>query len=556
MMKSILTLLFAALIFISCSRPSPVEQAAQSITKESLMKPIEVLSSDAFRGRATGTEGEEKTVDYLVSYLEETCATPGMPDGGWVQQVPLIGQKTDQDATLYITRNGNRVHRFGYYDDFMAWPSNLEENVDVNSADLVYVGYGIQAPEENWDDFKGTDVKGKILVVKNNDPSSDPDLFEGDTRLYYGRYGYKYEKARELGAAGVLIIHTTPSAGYGWNVVANSWSRESFYLRGNEAMKNSPTKFNGWLTKEASTALFESAGMDLEEQLAAAEHRDFEPKPLGNLRLSLELQASYREQNGKNVLGVIEGNAQEKKDEYLVFTAHHDHLGMTSPVKGDSINNGALDNAAGVSATLNLAKAYCDVQEQLDRSILFLFVGAEEVGLLGSQYWAEHPTVHPGKVTGNINLDGMNVYGPTKDVVVIGYDRNTLSDMLEENAKERDRYLKPDPHPDRGYFYRSDHFSLAKKGIPAVFPDRGTEFVGKPDGYSSLVDSLEDANYHSVSDEINQYWDITGMVRDVRLFFETGYEVLNAPEMMKWREGDEFRAMRQKMLEAVEESEN
>ena len=547
-MKKFLTITLLLGLFVGCMN-SPIDQVAETITEKSLMKPITKLSSDEFMGRATGTIGELKTVDYLVSQLEEYGLQGGAEDGGFVQDVPLVGQKTAQDAQVQIRKNGNIVHQFDYYSNFVAWPSNLEEEVTIDDAELVYVGYGIEAPEENWDDFKDTDVDGKILVVKNNDPSNDPDLFGGETRLYYGRYDYKYEKARELGAAGVLIVHTTPSAGYGWEVVANSWSRERFYLRGNEAMEDSPTKFNGWLTKQASANLFESAGLNLENQLEAAESRDFEPVPLRGLSLSLDLEAEYRQQDAQNVLGVIEGSNDRLKDEYLVFTAHHDHLGVTSPVKGDSINNGALDNAAGVSAVLNMARAYKEIQPQLKRSMLFLFVGAEEVGLLGSQYWAENPTVHPGKVTANINLDGMNVYGKTKDLVLIGYDRNSVSDVIEMVAEERGRVVKPDPHPDRGYFYRSDHFSLAKKGIPAIFPNPGTEFIDKPEGYSAMVDSLQDANYHNVNDEINTHWDLSGMKEDVRLFFDAGYRISNADEMQTWRQGNEFKQTRLDMIQ-------
>lgn len=546
-------LVLALVIMVACQQQAPVENAAESITKESLMEPIEVLSSDEFQGRSTGTIGAEKTVNYLTEKFKEIGLEGGMPDGGYTQEVPLIGQTTGQDAQIQITENGSTVHEFDYYNDFMAWPSNLAENVSIEDAELVYVGYGIQAPEENWDDFKEADVEGKILVFKNNDPNRDPELFKGETRLYYGRYDYKYEKAREMGALGVLIIHTTPSAGYGWSVVANSWSRERFYLRGNETMKNSPTEFNGWLTKEASTELFNSAGLDLEEQLQAAESRDFEPVPMNGLRLSLDLEASYRNQDAQNVLATIEGSDSELKEQYMIFTAHHDHLGITQPVEGDSINNGALDNAAGVSALLNMADAYKQIQGELKRSVLFLVVGAEEVGLLGSSYWAEHPTVHPGNVTANINLDGMNVYGKTNDIVLVGYGRNSVSDIIEAEAAEEDRVVKPDPHPDRGYFYRSDHFPLAKKGIPAIFPNPGTEFVDKPEGYSATVDSLSDANYHSVNDEINQYWDLSGMVENVRLYFEAGYEIINAPEMQTWQEGDEFRQTRLEMIEEAGE---
>lgn len=544
-------LLILAFTLSGCLK-SPIERAAQSITKESLMKPIKVLSSDAFQGRGTGTVGEEKTVNYLVDQFKKYGIRGGMPDSGYVQQVPLIGQKTANDAQIRITKNGKTIHTFDYYSDFMAWPSNLAEHVSIKDAPLVYVGYGIQAPEENWDDFKGADVKGKILVVKNNDPSSDPDLFSGMTRLYYGRYDYKYEKARQLGAAGVLIIHTTPTAGYDWNVVANSWNRERFYLRNNEAMKNSATRFNGWLTKEASEALFQSAGLNLKNQLEAAESRSFKPVPLQGLHLSIDLSATYQKKNTRNVLAVIDGRQNRLKDQYMIFTAHHDHLGITEPVKGDSINNGALDNASGVSAVLNMARAYKKLEPQLKRSVLFLIVGAEEVGLLGSKYWAAHPTVPLTKVTADINLDGMNVYGKTKDLVLIGYGRNTVSDVIENVAHEEGREIKADPHPDRGYFYRSDHFSLAKKGIPAVFPDRGTEFIDKPKGYSAKVDSLEDANYHTVNDEINEYWDLSGMVQDLRLLFHAGYRIINQEQMQKWKEGDEFKQLRLNMFKKAE----
>jgi Zn-dependent M28 family amino/carboxypeptidase len=544
-------LFFILLLMMMGCMQSPIKDVASTITEQQLMEPIEQLSSDEFRGRGTGTVGEEKTVNYLVSKLKEYGIKGGMPDSSYIQHVPLIGQATSEEAVLTIKKEGRTLHSLDYYTNFMAWPSNLQEQVSIEDAELLYVGYGIQAPEEDWDDFKEADIKGKILVVKNNDPSSDPDLFKGKTRLYYGRYGYKFEKAREMGAAGVLIIHTTPSAGYDWNVVANSWDREQFYLRDIKAMKDAPTKFNGWLTKEASTALFEEAGLDLETQLKAAESRSFEAVPLEGLTLSLELTATYREKNAKNVLGVIEGSDRRLKDEYMTFTAHHDHLGITKPVQQDSINNGALDNAAGISAVLNIARGYKKLQPQLKRSILFLFVGAEEVGLLGSTYWATHPTVPLGKVTGNINLDGMNVYGKTSDIVLVGYGRNSVSDVIGEVAAEQEVDVKPDPHPDRGYFYRSDHFALAKQGVPAIFPNTGTDLVNKSADYASTVDSLQTANYHTVNDEINEYWDLNGMVRDVRLFFEAGYRIINAERMQTWRQGDEFKQQR---LETIEQA--
>ncbi len=533
-MKFYVSIVSVALVMMSCQSPETTDSAASSITEQSLMQPIDTLASDAFEGRGTGTPGQTKTVNYLVSKMEEYGLQGGMNDGSYVQDVPLVGQQTDSSATLSITRNGQPVHTFDYKTDFMAWPANMSEEVQVEGADLVYVGYGIQAPEENWDDFKEADVKGKILVVKNNDPSASDTLFAGNTRLYYGRYDYKYEKAREMGAAGILIIHTTPSAGYGWNVVSNSWSSEQFYLRGNDEAEQGATKFNGWLTKQASAALFESAGLNLEDQLEAAENTDFKPVPLEGLKLDVNLQADYRNIESQNVLAAVRGSDASLNDEYLIYTAHYDHLGITEPVQGDSINNGALDNAAGVSAVLNIAQQFKKVQPDMKRSVLFLLVGAEEKGLLGSKYWANHPTVRPGNVTGNINLDGMNVYGKTNDLVLIGYGRNSVSDVIENLAEEQGRTVKPDPHPDRGYFYRSDHFPLAKQGIPAVFPNAGTDFVDKPEGYSATIDSLQQANYHTVNDEVNQYWDLSGMVQDTRLFFTAGYQIVNADSMQTW----------------------
>lgn len=541
--------------FIACETVSNADQTAELITTESLLAPIEVLSSDEFEGRAPATRGEDLTIEYLVEYLQSASIEGGMPDGSFIQEFPLIGQNLNRDnASMSIGRTGQSEIILDYYDEFMAWPANQEELVSITDAELIYVGYGIQAPEYDWDDYKGKDVSGKVLIFKNSDPNYDPDIFEGDSRLYYGRWNYKFEMAQEMGALGGIIIHTDETAGYGWSVVANSWGRERFYLEDENTEDTSNTDFNAWLTEEVSSQLFEAAGLDLQEQLEAANSYDFEPVSLGGVTLNIYLEAEYSsDMSSRNVLGRIEGNDPELKNEYLVFTAHHDHLGITEPVDGDSINNGALDNAAGVSAVLNLASAYKQIENDLRRSVLFLFVGAEEMGLLGSQYWAENPTVHPGRVTANINLDGMNVYGETEDVVLVGYDRNTVSDIIVEQAEAVDRVVKPDPNPEQGYFYRSDHFSLAKVGIPAIFPNAGRDFIDKPDNYTATVDSIMAESYHSVHDQINEHWDLTGMERDTRLFFRAGLEILNADQMMEWRDGDEFQATRVDMLQQAED---
>ena len=544
------TIVATALLLAACQ--SPAEQAEQFITEESLLEPIEVLSSDEFEGRAPVTRGEDLTVEYLIDTFNELDIAPGGENDSYVQEFPLLGMQLDRDsARLTIRLNGQVVGEPQYYTDFMAWPANEKERVEVENAELLYVGYGIQAPEFDWDDYKDASVEGKVLVFKNSDPSGDPAMFEGDARLYYGRWGYKFEKAKEMGALGAVIIHTIPTAGYPWEVVANSWGRERFSLKSEEA-GDSP-EFNSWLTRESSEHLFELAGLNLTEQLEAAENRNFTPVSLEGVTLDLNLEAEYRDMSSRNVAGKIEGSDPNLKDEYLVFSAHYDHLGITVPVDGDSINNGALDNAAGVSAVLNLASAYKQVESDLRRSALFLLVGAEEMGLLGSEYWAQNPTVHPGKVTANINLDGMQVFDETSDVVLVGYGRNTVSDVIQHYAEEEGRSAAPDPNPEQGYFYRSDHFPFAKAGIPAIFPNPGTEFVDKAEGYSAIVDSVRASVYHNVRDEINEYWDLSGMVKDVRLFFRSGMHILNADEMMEWESGDEFEAAR---FEALQDAEN
>lgn len=552
------SILILALLLSGCQSTEPeadTEAAVESITEESLMSHIEILSSNEYEGRATASEGEEMTINYIVDELENLGVAPGMDDGSYTQEFPLLGQTVEpSSASFVLKQNGQVLNNLDFRTDFVAWPSNQEEEVDVNDAELLYVGYGIQAPEFDWDDYKNADVEGKVLVFKNSDPSFDENLFGGDARLYYGRWNYKFEKAAEMGALGAIIIHTTPTAGYGWNVVSNSWSGEQFYLKSAEGDASNMTTFDSWLTESTSAELFEAAGLDLEEMLKAADDPEFQPVPLEGITADVDLEANYSDMSSENVVGEIEGSDPDLMDEYIVFTAHLDHLGITAPVEGDSINNGAIDNSAGVSTLLNLAKAYKEVEPEMRRSALFLFVSAEEMGLLGSKYWANNPTVHPGKISANFNMDGMQVYGPTEDVVLVGYGRNSITPVFEEHAEEAGRTVKPDPHPEQGYFYRSDHFSLAKKGIPAIFPNPGRDYIDKPDNWNAVVDSVDSANYHSVNDEINEYWDPTGLVQDVRLFFRVSFDVLNQDDMMEWNEGDEFQATREQMIEEAPEN--
>ncbi len=544
-------LIITIVVVAGCQPGANIDEAANLITEESLLAHIEVLSSDEFEGRFPASRGEDLTIEYLVDQFEQIGLEPGMDDDSYIQEFPLLGQVVDgETSTITIQQNGRTVETLSFGNDFVAWPSNEEERVDISDAELLYVGYGIQAPEFDWDDYKDTDVDGKILVYKNSDPSHDPDIFDGESRLYYGRWSYKFEKAEEMGALGAIIIHTTPTAGYGWNVVESSWSGERFSLKsGDEDMGEAP-EFNSWFTENVSETLFSSANLDLHEMLDAAADREFEPVPLHGVTLNVELNAEYSDLSSRNVIGMIEGNDPELKDEYVIFSAHHDHLEIApEPVDGDSIYNGAWDNASGTGALIEMAKAFKTIESDLRRSVLFMPVGAEEMGLLGSLYWSQNPTVHPGKVSANINLDSMQIFGETEDLVLVGYSRNTITDIFKDFAEREGRTIAPDPEPEQGFFYRSDHFSFARIGIPAIYPNPGRDFIDKPDNFNEVADSVRAANYHALSDEINEYWDMAGMKADTRFIFKVSHYIINADEKMEWFEGDEFEAVRLQMLE-------
>ena len=551
------TLIVAGLLLFATGCQSPmvpasqdsIDRAAETITAEAILNHVEILASDSLEGRAPATPGEEMTVDYIITQLKDKGVEPGMPDGSYIQEFPLLGQRVDGSKASMQIKNGGRVAGdLEYSAEFMAWPSNEEERVTLEDAELVYVGYGIQAPEYDWDDYKGVDVSGKVLVFKNSDPAYDDELFEGDARLYYGRWSYKFEKAAEMGALGALIIHTTPTAGYPWLVVSNSWGRERFTLKGSVDPTTAPA-FNGWLTQRSSIALFEEAGYTLKEVLDAADSPDFAPMPLNGITLDVDLTSSYSNMSSTNVVGKIGGNDRALKDEYVIFSSHHDHLGITYPVEGDSINNGAIDNASGVAAMLELAGAMTEIEEGLRRTTLFMFVGAEEMGLLGSLYWSRNPSVHPGKVSANFNMDSMQPYGETSDFVLIGYRRNSLTEAFQKHAEAAGRTIIPDQAPEQGLFYRSDHFSYARVGIPAIFPNAGSDYLNKPEGFAEETARVTASNYHAVSDEINEYWDTSGAAADAQLIFRTAIDVINRDEMMEWVDGDEFKAVREAMLE-------
>ena len=523
------------------------EEAARVVDAELLRSHVATLSADDFEGRGPGSPGDEKTQQYLIEQMQALGLEPGGPGGQWRQPFEMRGITADAPDTWTFRRNGETI-AFDWWDEYIAGSGVQEDTATLADAEVVFVGYGIQAPEYEWDDYKGADLTGKVLLMLNNDPADSPDLFEGNRRLYYGRWTYKYEIAAAQGADGAIIIHTTPSAGYPFQVVQSSWTGEQFQLpAGDEAR----LQVEAWLSEEAARELVAFAGKDLDELVASAQTRELEPIPLG-VTTSLTLRNEVRSVQTANVLGLLPGG--ERRDEVVLYTAHHDHLGVGEPDdEGDAIHNGALDNASGTAQVLAIAKAFTTLPARPDRSVLFAFVGAEEQGLLGSEYYAAHPTFPPGKIAAVVNIDGGNIWGRTADITFVGYEKSDLGALVDEYAARQDRVVKPDQFPDRGFYYRSDQFSLAKIGVPGVYLDTGLDFKDRPEGWGKeQIEAWEAEHYHQPSDEITDEWTFEGMVEDARLSFHVGLDVAESAEMPAWVPGDEFEAARKEALAAVE----
>ena len=522
-----------------------VTQAAESITRPVIEAPIRFLSNDALQGRGPATDGDRMTHLYLATEMEALGLEPGGPGGSWQQTFPIVGINATVPDSWTFTRGGQRVS-LKRWDEFIAASGVQTDTATLNNAELVFVGYGIEAPEYQWDDFKDADLKGKVLVMLNNDPDWDPELFEGTRRLYYGRWTYKYESAARQGAAGAIIIHTVPSAGYPWQVVQTSWTGEQFELPDEGEPR---LQVAAWTTEDAARKLMAAAGQDLDKLVESARSREFRPVPLG-ITTSLTLKNKISSVETANVMGLLPGSDPVLKNEVIVYTAHHDHLGVGQPDStGDTIYNGALDNASGTAQVLAIEKAFTELPQAPPRSILFLFVGAEEQGLLGSEYYAKHPTFAPGRFAANLNFDGGNIWGRTSDVVQVGYGKSTLDDLAAEIAALQGRTLKPEQYPDRGFYYRSDQFNFAKIGVPALYLDTGVDFVGQsPDWGREQIENWERVNYHQPSDELEPSWNFDGMIEDAKLGFLTGMAIARAETLPAWRPGDEFEAARQKAL--------
>ncbi len=528
-----------------CSDGVP-QRALDSITPDGLSADIKTLSSDAFEGRGPSSLGEEKTIAFISERFEDLGIAPGN-HGTFLQEVPLVSITADPSSLLRI-RGRNGTQRFQYGDQYMAWTKRVVPEARIANSEMVFVGYGVVAPEYGWNDYDGIDVAGKTVVILVNDPgfaTQDTALFNGNSMTYYGRWTYKYEEAARQGAAGALIVHETEPAAYPWEVVTGSWSGPQFGLV--PADNNmSRVAIEGWLTVATARAVFAAANLDYDSLKTQAKDSGFEAVPMG-LDATLALKNTIDRSISHNVLGVLRGT--ERADEYVVYMAHWDHLGRDQSLSGDQIYNGAEDNASGTAGLLQLAKAFASLETPPLRSLLFLAVTAEEQGLLGSSHYASNPVYPPEKTVAVINMDGLDLLGPMRDISVVGYGNSELDDYLADAAKIQGRVIRPDAEPEAGYYYRSDHFNFAKVGIPALYPDAGLDHVEHGEEWTSEQrDDYRANRYHKPADEFNPNWDLSGAVLDLRLFFSVGYRLASESTFPNWREGTEFRAKRDSMM--------
>ena len=530
------------------SAESELIGAPRSISENTLKAHIKFLSDDLLGGRGVGSVGSSIAQLYIANQMQLFGLEGGFEGGSYYQKFDMVEINTDPEMELKISGRRGEID-LKYYDEFIAFPGIQTERIRIDKAELVFAGYGIQAPEYKWDDFKGVDVKGKVLLIMNNDPNTDdPDFFGGKARLYYGRWSYKYEQAARMGAVGAIIIHTTPSAGYPWQVVQTSWSGAQFELPESE---RTSLLYKSWVTEKAAYKITELGGHNLDELRSAAEDRRFKPVPLG-VRVSGELDSTYRNMKAMNIGGVIKGGDPKLKEQAIVFTAHYDHLGIGKAVDGDSIYNGARDNASGVACILALAEAFSELERPVRRTLIFLAVDGEESGLLGSEYFAGNPTFPAGKIAANINIDSVNIWGKTRDVSIIGSGKSTIDATVKEAAKTLGRIVLPDATPEQGSFYRADQFSFAKVGVPCLYLSGGRDFIGRPKGWGQKkAEDWNSTHYHQPSDEYNSDWDLSGCVQNLNLIYQVALKLANQEQMPRWLAGDEFEPVRLKAIEKL-----
>ena len=517
--------------------------APSRITAQEIDAHLRFLASDLLEGRAPATRGGRIAEEYIATQLQAFGVKPGVGDSSYFQRVPIDVVKADP-ATIRVVASGKANANLRFTDDVVVWPGSATDASNARG-ELVFVGYGAVAPEYKWDDFKNTDVRGKILLVLVNDPpapASEPNLFGGKAMTYYGRWTYKYEEAERRGAAGMLIVHTTGPAGYPWHVVVNSNSTEHrLLLRDPKAPP--PIGVRGWITDSAATALLAQAGLNMAQLRQQAESRDSRPVSTGII-IDASMKNSLQHMSANNVVGVVRGIDPKVRDEYVAYSAHWDHFGIGPVVNGDSIYNGAVDNASGVATVLAIAHAAAEGVKPR-RSQLFIFVTAEESGLLGSAYFSEHPTVPASKIIAALNMDVVNVNGRVKDLNVMGDNKSSLGPTLAEMVRAQGIRLSPDAHPEAGHFYRSDHFSFAKAGIPAISIGPGVDYVGRPAGWGQKqAEDWTAHNYHQPSDEYRSDFDLTGAAQLGDIVYRLGVALGNAERVPTWNADAEFKAMR------------
>ena len=553
-----LAVVLSFIAFAACgkSTPSAAEPvdiavaALPAVDGAAVLGHVKVLSSDEYEGRAPGTRGEELSVAYMVNQLKGLGLKPGNSDGTYIQKVPLSGSAV-QGSPVLSFRKGGRRQDLKWKDDYVAWTKRFQETVGVTDSEMVFVGYGVQAPEFSWDDYKGVDLKGKTMVVLIGDPpvpdpadpaALDPKAFGGRAMTYYGRWSYKYEMGAKMGAAAVLIVHETGPAAYPFSVVQSKVTEQFDLVAPDKNMGRAAVE--GWITLDQAKKMFAAAGQDFEALKKAAVTREFKPVPLGTTA-SVALRNKLRTIDSTNVVARLDGSDPVLKDECVIYSAHWDHFGIGPEVNGDKIYHGAVDNASGIGSLIELARTFTRVVPPPKRSILILLVTAEEQGLLGSTYYAENPIFPLAKTAGVINVDAMNVHGRTKDLVVVGLGNSELDDVLQKAAAEQGRVLKPDPKPENGSFFRSDHFPFVKRGVPAINPSGGVDYIGRPADWGiKIMEDFIKNDYHKPSDKIRPDWIMDGAAEDLQLYLAVGYRVANAARLPEWKPGSEFKVQR------------
>src|SRR6188472_162893 len=529
-----------------------LQPALEAITPDGLLAHIKVLASDEFEGRAPGSKGEELSVKYITDQFKNIGLKPGNPDGTYTQEVPLAGITSEPRMSFVI---GDNTMSLKDQDDFVASSARLQTEIKIDKSDLVFVGYGVVAPEYGWNDYKNVDVKGKTLLMLIGDPplpdpkdpsKLDDKIFKGKAMTYYGRWTYKYEIAAQKGAAAAIIIHETEPAAYPWQVVKSSWSKENFELD-NPNKNMDAVAARSWITLDVATKLFADSGQDFDALKKSAIAKNFRPVVL-NAKANIDIKQQVRSFKSHNVIGKLEGSDAKLNAEYVIYTAHWDHLGRHPELEGDQIFNGAIDNASGVASIIEIGAAFSKINPLPKRSVLFMATTAEEAGLLGAKYYAEHPLYPLEKTLADINLDTMNVWGKARDVEDLSLGFSTLDDLLAAVAKPQGRSVIPNSRPDKGMIYRADNFEFSKAGLPSLYIGKGEHLLSRPETAPLRSDEFDSTDYHQVTDDVRPDWDLSGAVQDVQLLFEVGYEVANGQKFPEWKPGSEFKAKRDSML--------